>query len=552
MYIAKSYLFVAQIIALIKNNSKTQRIIFFFLFFLTFQLTLQAQTFEVNIDTLFLNIKKIARPATRVNLTHALKYNDKYYCFFKEDGLYSFKIDARYFLIISSNGTILNNIEVPQEIENTTYFDFFIRNDSLLAKTYMDHESFYFDLNKFEWNKIKEIDDRVYEDSNFAITYLDFGEWGETTWFIDKQTQKEYILGSNGTTVNLLDGKYYLTNGVEIIEIEDPRNLKQCESDYYYQLVEKERKSYEGSNSLVGSKIIYKDTTFSQWSFKAPLQTIITTFFSNNQLYQLYSDSISTYIGKIENERLIPIQKIGKKYSPSNWYYSYRGENPDKNRRFLKFSEDNNTFGFIEIKNNKINIHYLKHNLDSLKYLGYDGFEKLLNLISVNSVNLSFEQVNYLEIKLGGIDMKTERTGISHNGYYPKVYDSMKVKTKEFIKVEDKNISQKTEYLYITSEKSVKSIFLEWSTTELYNESNSFNPFNDEKPEIIEQFKRKQNELIKIITSQFGLEPKKKNRGKDYNELTWISKSGLEIILYGSDTFNGEKEIRMIINLKKL
>jgi hypothetical protein len=515
-----------------------------------FQYNLKAQTFRVTTDTLFLNVENIARPATRVYLTHAVKDNDKYYCFFKEVGLYSFKIETRYFLIISNTGTILNNIEVPEEIKNTAYFDFFMRHDSLLAKTYMDHESFFFDKNKLEWTKIFEVDDRVYEDSNYKVTYLDFGEWGQSTWFINKQTKKEYVIGTCGTTVNILNGKYYLTNGSEIIEIENPLNLKQCDKENYYHSVEKEAKSQEGSNSITGSKAIYKDTTFSAWSFKEPKQTIITSFVTNNQLYQLYSDSSSTFIGKIENEKLIPVQNIGEKYPTFDWHYSYRGNNLYNDSRFLKFREDNNTFGFIEIKNSNIAIRYLKHNLDSLNYLGSDGFERFLELLKINPSTFLLKQAINIEKQHGGIDMKTDRVGTSHNGYYSEVYNSVNYKTKEFIKVIDKIIAQKTEYLYSTSSTNVKSIFFEWSLTEPYNQTNSFDIFRKEKPEILERFRNKQNEIVKIITEQLGFDPKKKNRSNGYFEFSWISKTGIEIVLYGSDFFDGKKEIRMIINLK--
>lgn len=527
-----------------------QRFLFVFLFSFAIHSTLNAQIFKIKTDTLFLNIKDIARPATRLYLTHAVKDNDKYYCFFYEVGLYSFNVESRYFLIISNNGTILNNIVVPEEIKNTDYFDFFMRRDSLFAKTYMDHESFLFDKNKLEWTKIYEVDDQVYEDSNYKVTYLDFGEWGQSTWFINKQTKKEYVLGASGTTVNILDGRYYLTNGSEIVEIEDPLNLKQCDKDNYYHFVEEETKLQQGSNSIKGSKAIYKDTTFSPRSFKEPKQTISTSFVTNNQLYQLYSDSSSTFIGKIENEKLIPVQNIGEKYATFDWHYSYRGNNRYNDSRFLKFREDNNTFGFIEIENSNIAIHYLKHNLDSLNYLGSDGFERLLELLKVNPSTFSLKQAVNIEMQLGGIDMRTDRVGISHNGYYPEVYNSLNNKTKEFIKVVDKIIAQETEYLYSASSTNVKSIFFEWLLTEPYKQTNTLEIFRKDKPEIQERFRNKQNEIIKIITEQLGFGPKRKKRGNDYFEFSWILKNGIEIILYGSDIFEGKKEIRMIINLK--
>jgi hypothetical protein len=514
------------------------------------QLGLNAQTFDISVDTLSVDIKNIARPASRIDLTHAVKFNDKYYCFFKEQGLYGFKIKTRHFLIISDKGVILNNVEVPKEIESTVYFDFFIRNGNLFAKTYMDHESFKFNFNKLNWTKIKEVDDKVYEDSNFAITYLDFGEWGQTTWFTDKQTKKQYVLGVNGTTVNKLNGNYYLTGGTVVRIIKNPRQLKQSDKEYYYRKVEKERKFYEGTTSLLGSYTIYEDTTYSQWSFEEPKEYIITSFVVNNNLYQLYSDSNQTYIGRIENQKLIPIQGLGKKYQTYNWHYSYRGKNLNNSSRFLKFREVNNTSGFLEINNNKIDIHYLIHNQDSLSYTGNDGFDRLLDMILNKPDNISIKQANKLEESIKGVDMKDYRTNISHNGYYPKTYSTQNVKTKRYIKVENKYLAQETEYLKTTQDNLVKSIFIEWTQTEQYKQSNSFDLFNDDKTEIIERFELKMKEIEKTITEKTKLKPVKEDRGNGYIKLTWTLKNGIVIKLYGSENFKGAKEIRMIIDLE--
>jgi hypothetical protein len=534
----------------IERNSIMLKIRFILIIILLGQLGLNAQTFEVSVDTLFVDVKEIARPASRIDLTHAVKFNGNYYCFFKEQGLYGFKIETRYFLIISGKGVILNNIEVPKEIESTVYFDFFIRNGSLFAKTYMDHESFKFDFNKLNWIKIKEVDDIVYEDSNFAITYLDFGEWGQTTWFIDKQTKKEYILGANGTTVNKLNGNYYLTGGTVVRIIENPRQLKQSDKQYYYREVEKERKFYEGTTSLLGSYTIYKDTIYSPWGFEEPKEIIITSFVADNNLFQLYSDSNETYIGKIENHTLIPIQDLGKKYQTYNWHYSYRGKNIDNSSRFIKFSEDNNTYGFLEIDNNKIDIHYLIHNQDSLSYTNNDGFSRLLEMIIDRPDSISMEQAVSLEETINGVDMKDYRTSISHNGYYSKTYSTQDVKTKRYIKVENKYLAQETEYLKTTQDNLVKSIFIEWTQTEQYNQSNSFDFFNDDKPEVIEQFVLKMKEIEKTITEKTNLKPQKEDRGNGYIKLTWTLKNGIRIELYGSENFKGAKEIRMIIDLE--
>ncbi len=505
------------------------------------QYILNAQTFNVSIDTLHVNLKEIFRPASKVNLTHAVKYKNKYYCFFEERGLYSFKEEEKYFLILERDGTIFRNVKVPKDINNSVYYDFFIRNDSLLSKTYMDHFSFYFDLQNLEWLPINEVDDQVFEDENFKIKYLDFGEWGQTTWFIDKKNSKEYLLDYFGTIINKINSEYYLTTNSEVIMINDPSNLKVSNKNYYYEIVEKERKFHEGTNSIKGSKAIYRDSTIQPFSFEIPMQSIETSFVYKNQLFQLVTDSSKTYIARIENDSLISIQDIGPKFSTYNWYYSYRGNNLSNNGRFLKFKEGINTYGFVEIDNNKIDIHYLKHNIDSLRYIGSDGFEKLLDYVKNNIDNLSLEKANSIEKSLGGINLKSNKKGNAHNGYYPNEKNFKIEGTKEYIKVLDENIAQTTEYFYTSKNNLVKAIFIEWTQTQPYVVRDIIDFAFDEDPSIKNAFIEKFNEIRDIVTLRIGQEL---NKGtKNSNNVNWHSSEGINFKLY----YNGNREIRMII-----
>jgi hypothetical protein len=524
--------------------------IFLFLFFIFLtSSTVIAQEFEKSIDTLNLNLQEICRPASRISLTHAVKYEEYYYCFFEEKGLYSYKVETKYFLEISSKGDILQQIDIPKEIENANYFDFFIRDNKLIVITYMNHESFLFDVKNSKWNSINEVDDQVYEDETYKVTYLNFGEWGEKTWFISKETGKEFSIDFEGTIINRLNDSYILTTKNEVREISNPKNLKECSPNFYYNEIEKEKKQYEYSNSLVGSKEIYKDSTYNSFFFKETDRVLNTSFVVNNKLFQLYTDSISTFIGKIKDGSLIAVQNLNKKFSFFNWNYSFRGNNLENDSRFLKFKDDENTFGFIELQGNKIDIKYLKHNADSLQYLGSDNFEKVLTLIKNNLGNLKIEQVEKTENEIGGINMKTDRSNTSHNGYYPKEFSSQQIKTKEFIKVESKLIAQKTEYLYTPSDHKIKSIFIEWSPTQSYNEPEISDFFLNDKEESNTAFSIKQNEIINIISKALNLEPKINKSNKNSIDRVWKMKSGLEVKLYGSKTFKGNPEIRMLINL---
>ena len=69
------------------------------------------QSFNVTTKDFFLNIKELIKPATKVELTHAIKHKDKFYCFF-EDG----EEDIKFCFVFSYGGNKLNKIEVPIDV----------------------------------------------------------------------------------------------------------------------------------------------------------------------------------------------------------------------------------------------------------------------------------------------------------------------------------------------------------------------------------------------------------------------------------------------------
>jgi hypothetical protein len=312
--------------------------------------------FEITIDTLIINLKPYIKENVKVSLTHSLKFRDMYYCYFTDDK------DAynKYFFVISKNGKIEHNIDLPRSITNCFYLDLFVLHDTIFTKPYMSKQDFYLDLNSLSWIETSEPDDVIYEDKNYYVTCLDFGEWGNTTWYKDKISGKEFEIASSGDVVNYIDSAYYITSGLKILKIKNPFELKQCDSSYYYKTI-KIAEFAEGTNSIIGTETVYEDTTYSEWDFKEPKLFIGTSFIANNKLYHLCVDNSKTYIAKLENGKFIPVQKIGNKFLIFDWSYSYRCKIQNDNSQLLKFNTKNqNLFGFIEIRNAKINIRYLK------------------------------------------------------------------------------------------------------------------------------------------------------------------------------------------------
>ena len=292
----------------------------------------------------------------KVKLTHAIKYGEKYYCYFT-DLSDSYK---KYFFVFSNNGTIEKNIKLPKDLTNCYYLDLFVLHDTIFSKPYMNKKSYYLDVNSLTWIETPAPDDVIFEDERFYVTYLNFGEWGSTTWFKDKSSGKEFELASSGEIIYRIDNSYYITSGVRVLKIDNPLNMKQCDKKYYYQDIKKKDYS-EGTNSLLGTEAIYKDTSYSQWDDIEPKLYIETSFKIKNKLFYLCRDSTKTFISKLENNKMIPLLSLDKKYSTYDWNYSYRCKIQKGNFQLLKF-KSNNTYGFIEIRENNIKIRYLRLN----------------------------------------------------------------------------------------------------------------------------------------------------------------------------------------------
>lgn len=306
-------------------------------------------------DTLDLLIKNLIKPATKVELTHAVKFQEKYFCFLNEVKKVNTLPDLKVCFIISSDGKSLQKVEVPTEIQKTVYYDLFLRHDTVFVKTYLDSKTYYFSTDKSKWIKTKEADDMIYEDERFYFTYLDFGEWGSTTWCKDKQTKIEYEVASSGTIINKIDNAYYITAALKVIKIENPLKLKQCDKNYYYEIVRQNHHS-EGTNSLLGTEVLIEDTTYSYWEQKEPKLYITSSFLADNKLYHLCNDSTTTFIAELKNGSMVPIQIIGKKLSTFDWHYSNRNKLQKDNSQLLKFRTQNG-FGLIEVKGKDIRIH---------------------------------------------------------------------------------------------------------------------------------------------------------------------------------------------------
>jgi hypothetical protein len=305
---------------------------------------------SINID---LHIKELINPATKVKLTHAVKYRGEFYCFFEEVFKDYSTRDSKFCFVFSDKGKNLKKIQVPDVVQNTVYFDLFVIDDNMFLKTDMDNKTFYYNYTKSKWVKTKNAEDLIFEDEKFYVYSLDFGEWGGKTWFKDKKTGIEYEIEATTPLVNKIDNDYYLTSSFMVLKIDNPLTLNKCESDVTYENIEKSTKYTSWYGKPIGFEIVYEDTMDHNnfdFSYKPH---IVSSFVWQNELLHVYETDTATYISKVNNNEITPIKKIGDKLHFYNWAHSYRKKIQKDGLQILKFKVNHN-FGLMEIKDQDI------------------------------------------------------------------------------------------------------------------------------------------------------------------------------------------------------
>lgn len=90
-------------------------------------------------------------------LQKSIFYEDKFYCIFATSRMNTSK-DFKKMIVINQDGVFLEDVFLPEEIQDMIYYDLFIQNDSLFLKRMQFREET-FSLGKYI-NDFKQIDKR--------------------------------------------------------------------------------------------------------------------------------------------------------------------------------------------------------------------------------------------------------------------------------------------------------------------------------------------------------------------------------------------------------
>jgi|GEM_PF-1512373 len=235
-------------------------------------------------------------------LTKAVLFRNNLYCMFET----SRKNTTQQFIkmkVFNQKGKFIEDVFVPEEIQNMPHYDLIVEKDSLYVKeNQFEKENFVLgryiaDLNKIETRNFSTFKDEIYN------IYSDSkGEWGGTFFFENNKTKEVFeTYSSCPLVVNKIKEDYYVTNGgmysSDVLKISDPIKL---------------HKSKLNLNENVGSK--YHEGV--EKILNIDDVNIATSFVNQDQLFHLYSDKNNVFVGVIENGKMKPQYKFAFNFYP--------------------------------------------------------------------------------------------------------------------------------------------------------------------------------------------------------------------------------------------
>lgn len=499
-------------------------------------ITAQEKNFIVTRDTIHVNIEGA--------LGHSLMVGDKFYCFFQGQNPNGASIGKKKMYIISSNGRVEHCIDDLPEDFQSYYPDFHLRNDSILYKIYYgDRDTYLFEKETLKWKKISTTDDLIYEDDKYYVTSLDFGEWGDATWFRNKATGTEYQLGVTTPKVNRLGDSYFLSLGNRILEISDPRTMQECSPEEYYRSTINNRKFYDELYYDKGAKTIYLSSRKSYFEFlreECPMY-IRTSFVSNKKLYHLLVDSCKLYIAVLEGENLKKINTLATDLNVYSYSNNYRSSIQKDGNQTLKFTtKDEKMSGLMKIKGDTIALHYITNDFREKleprgKELADAFFQGFFSNIFSNYNNKNIYEITDYQ--------KNENHAI------PILDDDREIDNSRvgFSIVEDSVFVHEITYMYSQRDSLPKRSLYIWKDYANFrvkeNEANAISCYEDrfgELKQFITQYLRKNN--------LFG---EQSDSAKFSTQ--WVTNTGITIDLHAHHEhgFEANREIRLFIGYGK-
>jgi hypothetical protein len=465
------------------------------------------QSLSVTFDTTEIEIPGAVRPW--------IAYEDLILAFFETSNPYTSMGELNFYIIDSKEKT-QRKIFVPEELQ-ANYIDLYVKNDTVYTTEYWDQNTYYFDFHNYEWVKTRKGDDLIYEDEDYYVTSLNFGEWGGATWFIDKETKMQLVVGITTPVVNKFRGDYYLTTGRNVYQITNPTSLNVSSLPFNYENIALssygEWANYAPSSPLKGVKKIFQNTSS---SFESDFH-IATSFLQGDQLFYLCVDSNELYIGQIKNMKMQKVYAFDNAWRPLRWHDHYRNRIQNNEFQSLQFTTANDQIkGLFIFNSERLQLKLVKNSY-RIPILGQavstQWFLDNFDFYFKNTDSLYLSTVDSLENEYLATDI-TPKHKMSTD-----LKPELDLETPRcYRKIEDSLIVLETQYYYTASNEQVHILHFEWGENRLFETGLRFVP--DEQNQSYFALAKKLKMVKTNLIAKFG-DPNSDREGLNWMESNW-------------------------------
>lgn len=360
-----------------------------------------SQNFTIKVDTVVIPATNYATATSTFELTRLAKCRNCYFCCFQQDEVNMPDLKRNHLLAISLDGKTVKSVPFPRAVDGDTYFDLFSRHDTLYARPYWEFRKphFRFDFEQWKWDTIPFISNMIYENDDWQVIYDDMGEWGDWAWFQDKESGNQYLWSNANARIVRKEGNYYMLESGCLNLISNPTQSALCDDSLRPEnrniLNNTLQAAREGASFKSPQTVFCFRENEDEWDPWGPSYdtTFRNMWLVNNQLYFWTQTKDHSFISTIENGRLKGIVDLPENYQTFVWSNSFRGNNQGDNQFQMQFSKDLQTCGIIDVVDSSVTIHYLIHNLDTLRPLGENLIAGLLECLFIDIDNLDIASV---------------------------------------------------------------------------------------------------------------------------------------------------------------
>ena len=493
-------------------------------------------------DSIVFDLTEYAMPASDIELADVVKANDRYYCLFVEKSRTHWEHRPDILMCYSSNKREPYQIPLPESGREP--MGIFQRRDTLFLQIgYDGFEQKYYFLNKKDntWKPFaasSSFIDNKYDDKDWAVRYVEHGEFGDAMWFIDKASPNEYAFVGLSGKVHRIDTTFYIVGRTRVFELMDPSIGFQCDSTTVYSnardAVLLAHLFFEADYSLpvsISPVVKYDnedDPDFIGVSDYAAADTLILgSFQADGRLHCLMDTPSSTVLARWDGYQMSVLHEFPKYVRLFCHTYADAllalGKSGEGRYDLYEIGKAGNTL---------LRLCY-KHGLEPVEQ---DGFEALLSYILEHWGNLYYKDIVEVEKVLGAKESSKNRDSGRNNypprdAFAPNETYHIDVLTK---KVKDELMMQ-SEYWISDSDSSIPAAFFEWENMGSY-----WQPSFDRKA--------KAREIASIITRLCGsgTTVAQTDRKQGYTEwsfesltLRLYSNHNLRLVLFRSSTASG-------------